>query len=133
MPIVLLSAFGDDPLVLAGLQAGAAAYATKDADRTEILRVALEAATPRLSPAALVGAIDRRITPWLPLLTFHEHRLLQLAATQPDKARLALMLGLDEATVRRTLSAATTKLGATTLPEALDRARRVGLIRDEGP
>jgi two-component system nitrate/nitrite response regulator NarL len=37
VPVVLLSAFDDAPLVRAGLQAGAAAYVTKDADREVIL------------------------------------------------------------------------------------------------
>jgi two-component system nitrate/nitrite response regulator NarL len=43
VPVVLLSAFDDEPLIRAGLQAGAAAYVTKDADR-EVLLGAVRAA-----------------------------------------------------------------------------------------
>ena len=38
VPVLLLSAFDDEPLVLAGLEAGAAAYVTKSTDRDTILR-----------------------------------------------------------------------------------------------
>jgi DNA-binding NarL/FixJ family response regulator len=37
VPVVLLSAFDEEPLIFAGLEAGAAAYLTKDADREVIL------------------------------------------------------------------------------------------------
>ena len=37
VPVVLLSAFDDEPLIRAGLEAGASAYITKDADRAVIL------------------------------------------------------------------------------------------------
>ena len=44
VPVVLLSAFDDEPLVTAGLEAGAAAYITKSTDRDTILRQLADAA-----------------------------------------------------------------------------------------
>ena len=52
MPVVLLSAFDDEPLIRAGLQAGAAAYITKDADREVILSAVRAAAGPHAPHAA---------------------------------------------------------------------------------
>ena len=49
VPVVLLSAFSDEPLVRAGLQAGAAAYVAKTADREEILRAIAAAAHQTVS------------------------------------------------------------------------------------
>jgi two-component system nitrate/nitrite response regulator NarL len=131
VPIVLLSAFNDEPLVLAGLQAGAAAYVTKDANRAEILRCAVAAADPSLAPRALARGPDvhrAQRDNWVPLLTWQEHRLLQLARMETDKSRMAVMLGIDEPAVRRSLSRAIAKLGADTLPEAVEIALHTGLI-----
>jgi two-component system nitrate/nitrite response regulator NarL len=49
VPVVLLSAFSDEPLVRAGLKAGAAAYVAKTADREEILRAVAAAAHQTVS------------------------------------------------------------------------------------
>jgi two-component system nitrate/nitrite response regulator NarL len=132
VPVVLLSAFDDEPLVVAGLQAGAAAYMTKDADRAAILQCAVAAADPALAPSALAvdadvhrGGGDSR----MPLLSWQERRLLQLARIERDDSRVSLMLGIEEPAVRRGLSRAIAKLGAGTLPEALEVALRTGLIR----
>lgn len=132
VPIVLLSAFCDEPLVTAGLQAGAVSYILKTADRDEICRTLATAAATGLAPGALAGGDDVQARPadgWLPRLTFEEHRLLQLAHTGADKANIALLAGLDEPTVRRRLSSAIGKLGADTLPAALVIAARLGLVR----
>jgi two-component system nitrate/nitrite response regulator NarL len=132
VPIVLLSAFNDEPLVVAGLQAGAAAYVTKDANRAAILQCAVAAADPALAPRALAGDADGHGGEGdgrLQLLSWQERRLIQLARIEMDKSRMALMLGIEEPAVRRSLSLAIAKLGADTLPEALEVALRTGLIR----
>ena len=127
VPVVLLSAFDDEPLVVAGLEAGAAAYITKSTDRDTILRQLADAAGARetRSPSAIHGAADlgRARTPgWTPRLTSREHRLLQLAHAGRDKPELARLCGIDEPTLRRQLSSALAKLGADDLSEALSIA-----------
>jgi two-component system nitrate/nitrite response regulator NarL len=56
VPVVLLSAFSDEPLVRSGLQAGAAAYVTKAADRDDILATVSGAARPENAPRLLARA-----------------------------------------------------------------------------
>jgi two-component system, NarL family, nitrate/nitrite response regulator NarL len=56
VPVVLLSAFSDEALVSSGLQAGAAAYVTKAADRHKILAAISSAARPENAPRALAAA-----------------------------------------------------------------------------
>ena len=134
VPVVLLSAFDDEPLVTAGLEAGAAAYITKSTDRDTILRQLADAAGAReaRSPSAIHGAADlgRARTPgWTPRLTSREHRLLQLAHAGWDKPELARLCGIDEPTLRRQLSSALAKLGADDLTEALSIALAQGIIR----
>lgn len=134
VPIVLLSAFADEPLVRAGLEAGAAAYLVKTADREAIcLDVAAAArAHATRSPAALRGSADvapQRPGAWSPRLTLHEHRLLRLAGAGWEKAELATLLGIGEPELRRGLDMVLAKLGADTLDEALRTARAQGMIR----
>ena len=132
VPVVLLSAFGDEALVLSGLQAGAATYIGKSADRAAIVEAVADAADPGKSPRALVGPGDlvpggrRR---WIPHLTLQEYRLLQLAREGLTKPEMAQRLGIDEPSVRRGLSRAIAKIGAVTLGEALDVAVRTGVLR----
>jgi len=132
VPVVLLSAFSDEPLVRAGLQSGAATYVDKSADRDEILRAVTAAATAALAPRALAGASD--LQPgnrhhWIPRLTRMEFQLLQLARSDVDKLEMALRLGVDEPTVRRGLSSVIAKTGADTLPRALEIAIDAGLLQ----
>lgn len=131
VPVVLLSAFSDEPLVRAGLQAGAAAYVTKSADRDEIVDAVRAAATTENSPHVLADGDDLVVSPrgrWIPRLTLREHAALKLAARGVDKPQMAVTLGIDEAAVRQALSSAIAKLGADTLPEAVEIARHTGLL-----
>jgi two-component system nitrate/nitrite response regulator NarL len=132
VPVVLLSAFGDEPLIRAGFEAGAAAYLTKDADREFILRAVRAAAGAERSPRALSGAgrdliASPRYT-WVPRLTGMEYRLLTLAYEDLDKIAMGEQLGLDEGQVRRVAGSAIGKLGADTLADALQIAERAAIL-----
>ena len=132
VPVVLLSAFSDEPLVRADLQAGAAAYVAKTADREEILCAVRAAAALDNAPQALAGSDDLVVSPrggWMPRLTLREHEALVLADRGLDKEQIARSLGLDEAAVRRALSGAVAKIGADTLSEAVAAARQSGVLR----
>lgn len=132
VPVVLLSAFDDEPLVSAALEAGAAAYVTKAADRQEILVAVSAAASPASAPRALASGGDVLTAPrdgWIPRLTRQEHDLLELALRGIGKREMASTLGLDARTVRHALSSAAAKLGADTLTDAVDLAQRAGILR----
>ena len=138
VPVVLLSAFDDERIVAAGLEAGAAAYVSKGADRDAVcLDVAAAArAGAARSPSAIRGRPDlerRRLANWTPRLTVAEHELLQLGAGAPDTSALARLAGLDEAAVRRRLDSLLAKLGADDFAEALDVARAHDLVRRTPP
>jgi two-component system nitrate/nitrite response regulator NarL len=132
VPVVLLSAFSDEPLIRAGLEAGAAAYLTKDADRELILRAVRAAADPARSPRRLSGGErDLLASPrhtWVPRLTGKEYRLLVHARDGMDKTAMGLQIGCDEGEVRRVLDSAISKLGADTLGEALQIAEHAAIL-----
>lgn len=134
VPVVLLSAFDDEPLVRAGLQAGAAAYLAKTADRDVIcLDVAAAArAHGARTPGALRGTPDlepQRLRGWTPRLTVDEHALLRAAADGASRAELAAHLGIDEPGLRRRIDGVLTKLAVDGLDEAVAVARACGLVR----
>jgi two-component system nitrate/nitrite response regulator NarL len=134
VPVVLLSAFDDEQLVAAGLEAGAAAYLSKTADREVLCREIAAAAHAQetRSAGALHGGGDfrpARVACWTPRLTGNEYALLRLARDGWDKPDLAFLTGVDEATMRRRLDGLLAKLGVDDLGEALDVAAARGVIR----
>jgi two-component system, NarL family, nitrate/nitrite response regulator NarL len=134
VPVVLLSAFDDQQLVAAGLEAGAAAYVDKTADRDVICRGVAEAAQAHetRSPVAVHGSADigrGRPPGWTPRLTSREHGLLRLARAGWDKPELAFLTGVDEPTLRRRLDSIMAKLGADDLAEAVRIALDANIIR----
>ena len=134
VPVVLLSAFDDEHLIQAGLEAGAAAYVRKTADRDEIcLDVAAAVrAGESGSPCAIHGTpdLDRgRLPGWAPRLTSAEHTILLLAHAGWDKPELALLTGVDEPTLRQQLDRILAKFGADTLDQALAVALELNIIR----
>lgn len=133
VPVVLLSAFDDEPLVRAGLEAGSATYLVKSASREEIcleVAAAAHAAVDR-SPAALHGSASlgpQRPAHWHPRLTVDQHRLLGLAAAGRTRQELAVACGLDEPALRRRIDDLLARMGADSLEEAIAQARLLGLV-----
>ena len=133
VPVVLLSAFSDKQLVDSGLEAGAAAYINKTAERDAIcLQLETIAGSSAALAPRLLSPHDRvagRPARWTPRLTRCEHEPLQLAANGMDKPALAEILGIDEAETRRRATAIVCKLDADSLHDAVATARSLGLIR----
>ena len=132
VPVVLLSAFDDEPLMQSGAQAGAVAYINKTADRESIVDSVVVAADTAKSPTTLAGSGDllpRLPQRWMAHLTLQEHSLMMLARRGLSKQAMARKLGVEEPVVRRSLSSAIAKLGADTLPEAVETAVDAGVLR----
>ncbi|HET8951411.1 MAG TPA: response regulator transcription factor, partial [Solirubrobacteraceae bacterium] len=103
VPVVLLSAFTDVPLVESALAAGAAGYLDKREDRRVLCErlVQISAGLEGLAPATLRPHDSiHRSGQWLPRLTSGEHEVLQLAGAGLDKLEIAQSLRLTESTVR---------------------------------
>jgi two-component system nitrate/nitrite response regulator NarL len=125
VPVVLLSAFDDGALIRRGLEAGATAFITKDADRDEILHAVRSAAASADgdAPAALRSGATSH-------LSEDERWLLRIAdAGMLHRADMAAHTGFSEARVVMTLKTAIDKLGAADLPHALVLADRAGRLR----
>lgn len=132
VPVVMLSAFSEQPLVDSALSAGAAGYINKGEDRELMCRrlAAIAEHCATLAPRRL--SPHDPITPsraWLPRLTGAEYELLQLAGHDVDKVELCAALSLAEQDLRVRIAAITRKFDCDSLGDAVGRARILGLIR----
>jgi two-component system nitrate/nitrite response regulator NarL len=116
--VVLLSAFNDEPVRRAGLAAGASAFLTKDVDRAMICdAVARVARAPRTRGADPPPPLTRR-----------EANLLALVADGWDDDLIARLLEVEPREIALRVQRLTHRLGADDLEDALETARRNGLL-----
>ncbi|RCH64212.1 DNA-binding response regulator [Streptomyces sp. SDr-06] len=141
--VVVLTTMADDQLILDALQAGARAYLTKDAGKTEIVR-AIEAAVARhttldpivqerLLAAALRGAgqpTERRPEPSQDLLTPRESDVLRLLAQGLSNRAIGRRLLVGEATVKTHVNHLFAKLRIRNRAEAVAWAHTHGFGPD---
>lgn len=132
--VLVLSAFDDDPYVMAVLQAGANGYVLKTADAADIVQAvravhegksALDPEIARkvmaqLSGSSLVGPVER--------LTDRELEVLALAAKGYTNKAIGLQLGISDRTVQGHLAKSFGKLQAASRTEAVMRAVSLGWL-----
>lgn len=138
-PVLVLTTFDDDAVVLDALRAGARGYLLKDVT-VEQLSHAVEALA---SGGTLIGPsiTDRLIRkirsgpppqgaagPVVDSLTEGELKVLRLVAEGYSNRQIAQLVYLAEGTVKNHISAILTKLGARDRTNAVLRAIREGLL-----
>ncbi|MBX3063313.1 MAG: response regulator transcription factor [Anaerolineae bacterium] len=133
--ILILTAFDDDPFVVAAIQAGANGYILKTADASQIKAAIHEVDEGRsiLSPiiaqklmAHMTGAT--RDVPLIEPLTDREREVLQLAASGLTNRGIGLQLTISDRTVQGHLASIYEKLQVGSRTEAVTRAIHLGLI-----
>ena len=139
IPVLVLTTFDDDELVLDALRAGARGYLLKDVTLDQLTHAvaALEDGGSLIAPA-LTDRVLRAIraepsvvapgTPPAPPLTDRELDVLRLVASGYSNRRIAEALHLAEGTVKNHCSAILTKLGARDRTNAVLRALHEGLL-----
>jgi DNA-binding NarL/FixJ family response regulator len=138
MPIgvLILTAYDDDPYVLAALQAGANGYVLKTAEADEIV-AAVRAV--REGQSALDPVIARKLmahltgppSPDQPVetLTPREHEVLERVAQGLTNRAIGLQLGISNRTVQGHLANVYAKLQVNSRTEAVTKALQLGLIQ----
>jgi DNA-binding NarL/FixJ family response regulator len=132
--VVILSAFGDDGLVRAAVDAGARGYLLKDAgglDLSDLIARAIageRVIDPRAAAALMrtMGpeAAGRRVN-----LTPQEMRILELVGEGLSNPDIGAHMHLSKHTVKEYLGNAMQKLGVTSRVEAVLKADRLGLVK----
>jgi DNA-binding NarL/FixJ family response regulator len=135
--VLILTAYDDDPYVMAVLQAGANGYVLKTARTEELIQAvrdvhegksALDAVVTRKLMSALFRRSEK--TPIEPL-TDRELEVLRLAAKGFTNKAIGVQLGISDRTVQGHLAHIFAKLQASSRTEAVMRAVSLGLISQE--
>ncbi|MBT9596878.1 MAG: response regulator transcription factor [Vitreoscilla sp.] len=136
--VMVITVFGDEPHVMASLEAGATGYLLKDsgaADLTEQIR-ALRAGGSPISPVIARQLLLRLAPDPAPtaaseaLLSAQERQVLTLSAKGFSFEEIARMLGVSRHTVMTYVKRSYRKLQVHSKTEAIYEARKLGLVRD---
>jgi DNA-binding NarL/FixJ family response regulator len=134
MGVLVLTAYDDDPYVLAVLKAGANGYVLKTARPEEIIQAVrdVHAGKSVLDRAILPKVMAHLANPEAPVLieelTPRELEILTLIARGYTNKAAALQLGISDRTVQGHLAHIFDKLQAASRTEAVMRAVSLGLI-----
>lgn len=135
--VLILSAYDDDPYIMAVLQAGANGYVLKTADAADIIRAvravfegksALDPAIARKVMAHVSGA---QMAAPIEKLTDRELEVLALAAKGYTNKAIGVQLHISDRTVQGHLARTFDKLQASSRTEAVMRAVSLGWIASD--
>jgi DNA-binding NarL/FixJ family response regulator len=135
--ILIVTAYDDDPYIMAGIQAGANGYVLKSAAPDEIVRAvravhegqsAVDPAVAAKLMAYLAGQRRAPPTPMAEELTDRELEVLALVAKGLTNRAIGHQLGISDRTVQGHLANIFGKLGASSRTEAVMTAIKLGWI-----
>jgi DNA-binding NarL/FixJ family response regulator len=133
--ILVLSAYDDDPYVLAVLEAGANGYVLKNADAEDIIAAvrAIHQGKSALDPEIAKKVLRRAANPQEPALeslTGRERQVLELVAKGRTNKAIGSALGISPRTIQGHLAKIFDKLQVESRTEAVMRGVSAGLLPD---
>jgi DNA-binding NarL/FixJ family response regulator len=135
--ILILTAYDDDPYVLAVLQAGANGYVLKTAKADDLIRAVRDvnegrsALDPAIAGKLMASLFKRPEKGAVESLTDRELDVLRLAAKGYTNKAIGLQLHISDRTVQGHLAHIFAKLQATSRTEAVMRAVSLGWISQD--
>jgi DNA-binding NarL/FixJ family response regulator len=132
--VLVLTAYDDDPYVIAVLQAGANGYVLKTADAADIVRAVnavhegQSALDPAIARKVMSHVSGSPLTPDVEQLTERELEVLNLAARGHTNRAIGVLLGISHRTVQGHLAKTFGKLHANSRTEAVMRAVSLGWL-----
>jgi DNA-binding NarL/FixJ family response regulator len=132
--VLILTAFDDDPYVLAVLQAGANGYVLKTASPMDIIQAVRDvhmgksALDPEITQKVMAQIIGHKQTPPVEQLTDRELEVLTLVGRGFTNKAIGVQLGISDRTVQGHLARIFTRLNASSRTEAVMRAVSLGWL-----
>ena len=126
--IVVLTSYTDPALVHSAMDAGAAAYVTKDSDREQILEILIDAAAGRRHVVA-TDAHDANAP--RPRLSVRERSVLTMLNRGWSPEEIAMLASMTPRTVEGHVANARRKLGAVTTADAIAAAEAWHLLHPQ--
>ena len=126
--VLILSAFDDDPYVLAVLQAGANGYVLKTASPMDIIQAVRDVAAgksaldPEITQKVMAQLVGHHEGPTVEQLTDRELEVLTLVGRGYTNKAIGVQLGISDRTVQGHLARIFNKLSASSRTEAVMRA-----------
>jgi DNA-binding NarL/FixJ family response regulator len=138
-PIIILTTFDDDQLVLAGMKAGAKGYLLKDVSLEQLVEAvkAVAAGGSLVAPVVtqrLLSGLKNMQNDFASLdrpdpLTDRETEILRLMASGYSNKEIANSLGVAEGTVKNHVSNILSKLGVRDRTRAVLKAFELGIVQ----
>ncbi len=134
--VLILTAYDDDPFIVAALQAGANGYVLKNAEAEQITAAvhAVYRGEPALAPnvaqkliAHMAGSTHETVQTTEPI-TDREREVLQLVASGLTNRGIGVKLSISDRTVQGHLASIYAKLQVNSRTEAVTKALNLGLI-----
>jgi DNA-binding NarL/FixJ family response regulator len=135
--VLVLTAYDDDPYVMAVLQAGANGYVLKTASTDELIQAVRDvnegksALDPAVTRKLMSNLFNRSETPAVESLTDRELDVLRLAAKGFTNKAIGIQLGISDRTVQGHLAHIFAKMQATSRTEAVMRAVSLGWVSQD--
>lgn len=132
--ILILTAYDDDPYVLAVLQAGANGYVLKTASPTDIVQAVKDvhagksALDPEITQKVMAQIIGHKENQPVEELTDRELEVLALVGRGFTNKAIGVQLGISDRTVQGHLARIFTKLNVSSRTEAVMRAVSLDLL-----
>ena len=132
--VLVLTAFDDDPYVLAVLQAGANGYVLKTASPMDIIQAVRDvdagksALDPAITQKVMAQIVGHPETPPVEQLTERELEVLALVGKGFTNKAIGVQLGISDRTVQGHLARIFNKLNASSRTEAVMRAVSFGWL-----
>lgn len=132
--VLILTAYDEDPYVLAVLQAGAHGYVLKTAAPAEIIQAVRDVCAgksvldPAITPKVMAHFASQKSPPPVEELTGRESEVLALAGRGYTNKAIGMQLGISDRTVQGHLAHIYNKLQAASRTEAVMRAVSLGWL-----
>jgi RNA polymerase sigma factor (sigma-70 family) len=127
IPIIFITGHGDIPMTVRAMKAGAVEFLTKpfrDQDLLDAIQQALERSRKAREQEAATKELRRRFA----LLTPREREVMERVVAGLLNKEIGAELGTSETTVKIQRHQVMEKMGASSLPELVRMADRVGMI-----
>jgi FixJ family two-component response regulator len=128
MPIIFITGYGDVPMTVRAMKAGAIEFLTKpfgDEALLNTIRDAIQRSTTALGQEAELQAFQRRHAS----LSSREREVMALVVTGLMNKQVGGKLGISEITVKAHRGQVMRKMGATSLADLVNIAAKLGIVR----
>jgi FixJ family two-component response regulator len=128
MPIIFITGYGDVPMTVRAMKAGAIEFLTKpfsDEALLNTIRDAIQRSTTALGQGAELQVLQRRHAS----LSTREREVMALVVTGLMNKQVGGKLGISEITVKAHRGQVMRKMGATSLADLVNIAAKLGIVR----